>query len=66
MSLVMRCSLPDYDSETGTCAAPYWGTESGGFLPPLPVADALVLVSALLGLGALAYGLKFVRRYLWR
>lgn len=66
MSLVMRCNLPDYDSVTGSCAAPYWATESGGFLPPLPVSDALTLTSALIGLCAIAYGLKLVRRYLWR
>jgi len=66
MPLVMRCDLSDYDSETGTCVAPYWATESGGLLPPLPVADALVLTSLLLGIGATAYGLKLVRRFLWR
>lgn len=66
MSLVLRCELPDYNSTTGECAAPFWATESGGFLPHLPVADALALTQALLYLGALAFCFKFLRRFLLR
>lgn len=63
---VQACAEPDFDIQTGTCANPYWSTNSGGFPPPLPVADAMELTTALLLLCSIAFGFKFLRRFISR
>ena len=62
--LVQACPLDQYDTATGTCAAPIW-IEQPGLLPPLPVEQGLLVSGAMISVVAGAWGLKLVRRFIW-
>jgi len=51
---------------TGVCTTPVWLEVSDGLLPPLELSDALLLGSVTLGIFALAFGFKTIRRFLFR
>lgn len=57
-------SCEQYDAATGTCTSEVW-VEQMGLLPPLPIADATVIVSAIITTCASAWALKAVRRFIW-
>lgn len=64
MPLVLTCAAQDFDVSTGVCSHQVW-IDSPTVLPPLSVSDGLVLSSAILGLWAIAFGLRFIRRFIW-
>lgn len=66
MILTPYCRADDFDAATQTCSAVFWGPTSGGFLPPLETSDAIVILSSIVGLFAIAWGFKFIRKFLFK
>lgn len=64
MHIVQSCALADFDVETQTCMEPQWIAQPG-LLPPLSVADGLLMSSAMITVISTAWGLKALRRYIW-
>jgi hypothetical protein len=60
---VMACLEADFDSETGTCAAPIWDAELTG-LPQLSIADAQAIGVSFAYLFAVAFVFRLMRKAL--
>ena len=65
MPRVLRCDEGDLTPETGECAAPYWGQDTG-ILPPLSAADAYQIATAIAVLWALAFAIRQARNLVLR
>ena len=64
MHILQACSIADFDVATQTCMAPQWIAQPG-LLPPLSVADGLLISGAMITVISTAWGLKALRRYIW-
>lgn len=64
--LYQACALDDFDTQTGVCSHPVWVDAAPGLLPPLSVADGLLISSAIVGVWAVGFGFKIVRKFIFR
>lgn len=62
---VASCKIEDFDPLTNVCSEVLWVYREG-LLPSLPVADALVLGSAVVGIWTLGFGFKLLRKFIFR
>lgn len=66
MTYRLACNPQDFDSQTLVCSSPFWVVDDGGFLPPLTVADAFLIGSAVIAVWSLGFGFKLLRKFLFR
>lgn len=64
--MYQQVCLPEYfDPLTETCSNVVW-VEQMGFLPSLSVQDALTIGSAIVGVWALGFSFKLIRKFIFR
>lgn len=64
-SYVRACALADLDTQTGTCAHPYWVAQPQTLvLPSLSAADGAQIGVAILAVWAVGFGIRCMRRVL--
>lgn len=61
--LVQACATVDYDAAHHVCANPQW-IDFPALIPPLPVDQGLMISGVIISIHAVAWGYKYVRRYL--
>jgi hypothetical protein len=61
--LVVLCNASDYDTTTGTCAAPYYGDPPSA-IPALSIADAQTIGMECALLWATAWSIRMCKRAL--
>lgn len=63
--IYQACKLENFDTVTMTCSSPEW-VSSPGFLPNLSVQDAFLLSSLVIGVWAVGYSFKIIRKMMGR
>lgn len=64
MALVAQCAEGAYNATTGECSSIVWVEDSGGLIPPLPVADAVQISMAIAGMWIVAFIWREIGRVL--
>ncbi|ABS31640.1 TPA: hypothetical protein UN285_000008 [Stenotrophomonas maltophilia] len=59
--LVLHCKASDFDAATGQCAHPFYGP-APILLPPISVADSLVISCSIAGMWGVGFMIRQARR----
>lgn len=65
MDLYAICKFENYDQLTNTCSNIEWNVRES-FLPTLSYQDSLIIGSSILGIFALVFSFKIVRKFLFK
>ena len=59
---VLICPPAEWDAVNGTCSSPEWIVLPSPFIPSLAASDGLVISGAIIGLWAIGFTIRMVRR----